>query len=143
MGAGAAGVSVLAWLGALSVYDIREGRLPNWLTVPGALTVLLVAAAEGRGGPAVLGAVTLAGLYLLVHLIAPHGMGAGDVKLAIGVGGLTGALGYDVWVLAAIAAPLITATVACVVLLRRAETTVPHGPSMCVSSAVAAVLAML
>ena len=56
---------------------------------------------------------------------------------------LTGALGYDVWVLAAIAAPLITATVACVVLLRRAETTVPHGPSMCVSSAVAAVLAML
>ena len=37
-------------------------------------------------------------LYLGVHLVAPAGMGAGDVKLAIGLGALTGAFGADVWI---------------------------------------------
>src|SRR5689334_20921811 len=113
MGAGATGVLALAWLVALSVYDIRERRLPNWLTIPGAIVILVAAAADGRGGPAILGAVTLAGLYLVVHMVTPRGMGAGDVKLAVGVGALTGAFGFNVWVLAAIAAPLLTAIVAC------------------------------
>jgi leader peptidase (prepilin peptidase)/N-methyltransferase len=140
MGAGIAGITVLAWLMVLSLYDIRERRLPNWLTMPGAIAILVAAAATGRGAPAMLGAVALAGIYLIVHLISPDGMGAGDVKLAAGVGGLTGAFGFDVWVLAAMAAPLLTAVIACVALIRRAETTVPHGPSMCVATAVAAML---
>ncbi len=72
MGAAAAGV-VLAWLVVLSLYDVRARRLPNWLTVPGAVVILVTAVAVDRGGPAVLGAVALAGLYLVVHLIAPGG----------------------------------------------------------------------
>ena len=48
-------------------------------------------------------------MYLLVHLVAPAAMGAGDVKLAIGLGALTGCFGVDVWLLAALAAPLLTA----------------------------------
>ncbi|MGZ6778773.1 MAG: prepilin peptidase [Mycobacterium sp.] len=146
-----AGACALAWLGVLSGYDIRERRLPNWLTMPGAVTILAAAAAFGRGAPAGFGAVGLAGLYLVVHLIAPAAMGAGDVKLAAGVGGLTGAFGYDVWVLAAIAAPLLTAMVACIAVLRRSGSggtarlrrTVPHGPSMCVATLVAGLLAIL
>ena len=90
MGAGVAGACVLAWLAVLSVYDIRERRLPNWLTMPGAAVILAVAAAAGRGVPALLGAVALAGLYLVVHLLAPAAMGAGDVKLAAGLGGADG-----------------------------------------------------
>ena len=142
MGA-AASISVLAWLGVLSLYDIRTRRLPNWLTVPGAMAILVAAVAVDRGGPAVIGAIALAGLYLVVHLIAPRGMGAGDVKLALGVGGLTGALGYDVWVLAAIAAPLFTAMIACAALVRRSKTPVPHGPSMCLAAVAAAMLSIV
>src|SRR5215475_11064895 len=142
MGAGVAGACVLAWLTALSVFDIRERRLPNWLTLPGAVAVLAVAAAAGRGVPAVLGAVGLAGLYLVVHLIAPPAMGAGDVKLAMGVGALTGAFGFDVWALAAVGAPLLTAIWALVALVRR-QPTVPHGPSMCVAALVATALAVV
>ncbi len=41
-------------------------------------------------------------------------MGAGDVKLAIGIGALTGAFGVDVWALAALGAPLLTAGWRCV-----------------------------
>jgi leader peptidase (prepilin peptidase) / N-methyltransferase len=134
MGAGVAGACVLAWLTALSVYDIRERRLPNWLTMPGAVVILSVAVAAGRGVPAFVGAIGLAGLYLVVHLIAPAAMGAGDVKLATGVGGLTGAFGFDVWALAAVAAPLLTAVWAVVSVIRRSESTMPHGPSMCVAA---------
>jgi leader peptidase (prepilin peptidase)/N-methyltransferase len=143
MGVGVAGACVLAWLTALSVFDIRQRRLPNWLTLPGAVVVLAVAAAAGRGVPAVLGAVGLAGLYLVVHLVAPAAMGAGDVKLAVGVGALTGAFGYDVWVLAAVGAPLLTALWALVALSRRSSSTVPHGPSMCIATLAASALAML
>ena len=46
MGAGVAGVCVLVWLAALSVYDIRERRLPNWLTMPGAAVILATAGAR-------------------------------------------------------------------------------------------------
>jgi leader peptidase (prepilin peptidase)/N-methyltransferase len=139
MGAGVAGACVLAWLAVLSVYDIRERRLPNWLTMPGAAVILAVATVAGRGVPALLGAVALAGLYLVVHLLAPAAMGAGDVKLAAGVGALTGAFGFDVWALAALAAPLMTAVWACV-LVRRSESIVPHGPSMCLASLLSAAL---
>ena len=132
-----------AWLVMLCVYDIRERRLPNCLTVPGAFAILAVAAVAGRGIPALLGAIGLAGLYLVVHLISPASMGAGDVKLAAGVGGLTGAFGFDVWALAAATAPLLTAVVAVVYVVRRSESAVPHGPSMCLATLVAAALVIV
>ncbi len=138
MGAGVACLGVLAWFAALTVYDVRQRRLPNALTLPGAAVVLAVSAATGRGVPALVGAAALTLLYLGVHLAAPAGMGAGDVKLAIGVGALTGSFGVDAWVLAALAAPVLTALWAVAIALRGRSATVPHGPSMCVA-AVAAV----
>ena len=132
--------AAVAWLVALTVYDVRQRRLPNALTLPGAVAVLVVATLAGRGTWALLGGVALAALYLLVHLIAPPAMGAGDVKLALGVGALTGAFGSDAWVIAAVGAPLLTAVWGLFVLRprgMRARVTVPHGPSMCAATAVA------
>ena len=65
-------------------------------------------------------------------------MGAGDVKLALGLGALTGAFGADVWLLGAVGAPALTALFG---LLARVRT-LPHGPSMCVASLAAAALAV-
>lgn len=135
-----AGLVIGAWMLALSVYDLRERRLPNWLTLPGAAVILAIAAVLGRGAGALVGAAALFGLYLLIHLLSPRAMGGGDVKLALGLGALTGMCGADVWVLAAIGAPLLTAVCAVVVLLRRHDRTVPHGPSMCLASAAAVAL---
>jgi leader peptidase (prepilin peptidase)/N-methyltransferase len=70
-------------------------------------------------------------------------MGAGDVKLALGLGALTGSFGADVWFLAALGAPLLTAAAAVVAVLRRTGPAVPHGPSMCLASVVAMSLAVL
>ena len=132
---------VLAWLAVLTWYDVRERRLPNRLTLPGAGVILLAAAVAGRGLPALAGAAALAGVYLLVHLMAPAAMGAGDVKLAIGVGGLTGCFGAGVWFLAALGAPLLTALCGAVAMSRGVRA-VPHGPSMCVASAAGLALAV-
>jgi leader peptidase (prepilin peptidase)/N-methyltransferase len=137
MGVGVVCACVLGWFAALSVYDVRQRRLPNALTLPGAAVVLAVAAATGRGVPAMVGAAALTLLYLGVHLVVPAGMGAGDVKLAIGVGALTGSFGVDAWVLAAFGAPLLTAICAVPVAFQGRAATVPHGPSMCVAAAAA------
>jgi leader peptidase (prepilin peptidase)/N-methyltransferase len=142
MGAGVAGICVLAWLAALSFYDIRERRLPNWLTMPGAAIVLAIAAVHGRAVPAMLGAVALFAVYVVVHVVSPAAMGAGDVKLAISIGALTGTFGLDVWILAALGAPLLTAGWAVVAALRRSGPTVPHGPSMCLAAVTATSLAV-
>jgi leader peptidase (prepilin peptidase)/N-methyltransferase len=143
MGAGVAGVCVVVWLAALSVYDVRERRLPNWLTMPGAAVILATAVMLGRGTPAVLGAVALFAFYAAVHLVSPAAMGAGDVKLAIGIGALTGAFGGDVWLLAALGAPLLTAGWAVVTVLRGSGQAVPHGPAMCLAAVTATALAVV
>ncbi len=135
--------AALLWMIALSAYDIRHRRLPNWLTLPGFAVVLLVASASGRGAAAALGAGALSAVYLLVHLVSPTAMGAGDVKLALGLGALTGCFGGDVWLLAALGAPLLTGATAVVAVLRRSGPSVPHGPSMCLASVVALGVALL
>jgi leader peptidase (prepilin peptidase)/N-methyltransferase len=143
MGAGVAGICVLVWLATLCFYDIRERRLPNWLTMPGATVILAMAGIHGRGGPAIFGAVALFAVYAVVHLVSPASMGAGDVKLAIGIGALTGSFGVDVWMLAALGAPLLSAGWACVALLCRAGPIVPHGPSMCLAAVSATALVLV
>ena len=141
MGEVLAGAGVLMWLAALTIYDVRQRRLPNALTLPGAALLLIAALMAGRGLPALCGALALATVYLVVHLIAPTAMGAGDVKLALGVGALTGAFGVDAWVLAALAAPMLTAAWGIVVV--RGRGAVPHGPSMCAASLAAVALVAL
>jgi leader peptidase (prepilin peptidase) / N-methyltransferase len=143
MGVEVAAGCVLVWLVALSVYDIRERRLPNWLTLPGAAVILVTAAVHERGAPAALGALALFAVYAVVHLVSPAAMGAGDVKLAIGIGALTATFGADVWLLAALGAPVLTAIWAGVGVMRRSGRTVPHGPSMCLAAAMVTALAVL
>ncbi|HZQ30595.1 MAG TPA: A24 family peptidase [Mycobacterium sp.] len=142
MGLGAC-VVVGVWFAALCVYDVRQRRLPNWLTLPGAAIVMGYAMLNGRGLPALVGAAALGLLYLAVHVASAAAMGAGDVKLALGVGAIGGYFGLDVWLLAALAAPLLTAAWALVELARRGASTVPHGPAMCAATAAASALALL
>ena len=134
--------SVIAWAAALTLVDVRVRRLPNALTLTGAVVILAGAAATGRGTPALMGGLALAGLYLVVHLADPSSMGAGDVKLALALGALTGAFGLAVWTLAALAAPMLTAILGVIALVRRRRMPLPHGPSMCVASLVSAALAV-
>ena len=138
----AGSAAVVAWAVALSVIDLTRRRLPNILTLPGAAAILIGCALFGRGPAALLGAVALGTVYLAVHLVDPAGMGGGDVKLAVGLGALTGALGTPVWLLAALGAPLLTAVAGTIAALRARGRGIPHGPSMCAASLLAAALAV-
>jgi leader peptidase (prepilin peptidase) / N-methyltransferase len=135
--------AVLLWMTALAGYDIRCRRLPNWLTLPGFAVIVVVATCTGHGVAAILGATALGAAYLVVHLVSPTAMGAGDVKLALGLGALTGCFGADVWFLASLGAPLLTAATAVVVVHRRSGPSLPHGPSMCLASIAAMGLAVV
>jgi leader peptidase (prepilin peptidase)/N-methyltransferase len=136
----AAGLAVAVWLIALSAFDIRQRRLPNVLTLPGAVVILCAAAVTGHGASALAGAAALFGVYAAVHLIAPAAMGAGDVKLAIGVGALAGAFGVQAWLLCAFGASALTGLLGIVAMMRGSRAMLlPHGPSMCVAAAAALV----
>jgi leader peptidase (prepilin peptidase) / N-methyltransferase len=79
----------------------------------------------------------------MVHVTAPAAMGAGDAKLALGLGALTACFGTDVWTMAAIGAPLLTAVAGIVARIGWSVRTLPHGPAMCSASAAAIGSAML
>ncbi|MGW0175364.1 prepilin peptidase [Rhodococcus sp. NPDC003322] len=126
-----------AWCGWLSVIDLRRRRLPNLLTLPGSVVMFAVAAATGHLRPALVGAALLAGGYLLVHLVAPAAMGGGDVKLAVGLGAVTGVAGARVWLAAAVGALILTAAAGVVLRIGGSRAaSLPHGPSMCLATLV-------
>ena len=137
-----AAAALTVWVAALITADVRHRRLPNVLTLPGALVILGWACGVGLAKPAILGALALSGVYLAVHLVDPSGLGAGDVKLAVALGALTGAFGLPVWLIGALGAPLLTAVAGAIGAVRRRGAPVPHGPSMCVASLAAVGLAV-
>jgi leader peptidase (prepilin peptidase)/N-methyltransferase len=127
----------LLWMSTLSCYDVVQRRLPNLLTIPGFAVIMLAAGGFGQFRAAFVGAVALAAVYLLVYVVTPAAMGAGDVKLALGLGALTGCFGAEAWMLAALGAPLLTVVVGIVARVGWSMRAVPHGPSMCAASAAA------
>ncbi|QII06385.1 prepilin peptidase [Rhodococcoides fascians A25f] len=125
------------WFVALSAVDLRRRRLPNELTIPGAIvvTTMLVSVGSAR---ALLGGVLLFAIYLVVHLLAPSAFGAGDVKLAWSVGSIAALGGGEGWVIAALSAPLATAVVGSIVAaVGHSRARIPHGPSMCAATLLA------
>lgn len=86
-----AGWTVTVVLVVAAVIDGKALRVPNWLTFPFVFAGLAFASAAG--GLAGLGTAlqgTVVGLALLLPLYAIGGLGAGDVKLFMGVGAWMG-----------------------------------------------------
>ena len=70
-----------------SVTDIRETRIPNWLTFPliiGGLIQAPILGGWGGTGDALLGMLVASGLFIWAYLF--HGGGAGDAKIMMGIG---------------------------------------------------------
>lgn len=79
----------LLWLVAVAAFDFRERRVPNWLSLAGALGALASLLSEsqpfGIGWAGALGGATV-GFGVLLMLYITGLMGAGDVKFAGALG---------------------------------------------------------
>jgi leader peptidase (prepilin peptidase)/N-methyltransferase len=85
-------VFVIAVLGALSVIDVEQQRLPNVIVLPSAAAVLIAQIALFPGQALEwIGAAVGAGLiFLVLALLSRTGLGMGDVKLALLLGAALG-----------------------------------------------------
>ena len=125
---------VLGWLAVLlTACDVLHRRLPDALTLPvyPFVALIVVVASLWANDPTLLlralgGAVVFAGVYSLVRLLRPSAMGAGDVKLAGGLGAAVGAVSVFATMLCVLAAAVLTLITAGCTRAR----TVAHGPAM-------------
>jgi leader peptidase (prepilin peptidase)/N-methyltransferase len=104
----------LPLLAGLAVVDLHTRRLPNVLTWPafvgGLVLVVGSGVAEGevsRTVTALTAAVLLFATLLVLNLLRPSGMGAGDVKVAGLIGLFVGLLGLGPALLAAVLAAVL------------------------------------
>ena len=139
------------YLGAISValalIDLDHKRLPNVITLPSYVVGIVLlggaALAEGDTGAlvrALLGMALLYGVYFLLVLAYPAGMGFGDVKLAGVLGLYLGYLGWAEWFVGWLLGFLLGGLFGVVALVaRRAtrKTHVPYGPFMIVGALIA------
>jgi leader peptidase (prepilin peptidase) / N-methyltransferase len=136
----------LGLLVAISVIDLRHRRIPNRLVYPAtALSAGFIVAGDLAGGHLdLIDAAIGFGAYgvglLVVALVAPKGMGMGDVKLAGLIGLVLGSLGLELVAVGAGVGILLGGVGAIVALLLGAgrKTRVPYGPFMAAGAAVSA-----
>ena len=110
------GVALAAVLAALALYDLRQGRLPDWLTLPLAAAGLLLAWRSAAPADAALGAALGYGVFEGLafgyrRLRGREGLGGGDAKLALAAGAWVGWQGLPSVVLVAAAGALAVALV--------------------------------
>jgi prepilin peptidase CpaA len=114
--AGISAAVLTAFVLAVSVFDIRERRIPNFLVFPAALTGLALNAYFGGWSGLGFGLKGLAiGFALLILPYAVGGMKAGDVKFLAAIGAFLGAT--DVF-RALLATVLVYPVLAAIVVIR-------------------------
>lgn len=121
---------------ALALIDLDVKRLPDQIVLPSYVVLGGLLAIGGDGGAllrAAEGAAILFAFFFIVWLIAPGGMGFGDVKLSGIVGGMTAYLTWGTFLVGAFMGFLLGA-VAGVLLMAGGKagrkTAVPFGPFM-------------
>ena len=122
----AATALALLWSGALMLFDVREQRLPDILTLPAAVCALGLCVVEPH---ALWGLV-----WPLSYLLLGGGIGGGDIKLAVPLGVAVAYCSRPSGMLGVLAAIALSGllTVAIGILTRRRA--LAHGPAMLVAA---------
>ncbi len=125
---------------ALTLIDVDCKRLPNVLVLPSYPVILVLlggAAAWQHDGAALvralIGMAVLLGLYLVLALTYPAGMGFGDVKLAGVLGAVLAYLSYAVLIIGAFAGFVLGAGLGLLLIISgrgSRKSAIPFGPYM-------------
>lgn len=121
---------------SLSIIDLRTKRLPNAIVYPALVAFPCYLVVAGLAGAdvdlldALIGFLAYGGGLLVIALVAPKGMGMGDVKLAALIGVVLGSLGLEFVAVAAGAGILLGGVGAIAALIGGASRKqgIPFGP---------------
>jgi len=122
---------------AISATDIEHGIIPNRIVLPAAVVILAAQTAIHPSPQWAVGALGASGFLFAAALIAPRGMGMGDVKLALVLGAMLGTtvtVGMMVGLLAAVV-PAIVLFIRLGVGARKVK--LPFGPFLALGAVVA------
>ena len=140
----------VAALVAITAIDLELYIVPNRIVYPtlfAAIPMLLVAAAVDGDGKsakeAAVGGVLAFGLFLLIHLISPRGMGFGDVRLSGVIGMFLGWITVPHVLLGLFLAFLLASGIGVGLIalkLRTRKDHIPFGPFLALGAVVAMLL---
>ncbi len=121
---------------AVSATDIELGIIPNRIVLPAAVVILAAQTAIDPSPQWALGALAAGGFLFAAALMAPGGMGMGDVKLALVLGAMLGKI-----VSVAMLLGLFAAMVPAIVLFIRLgvgarKVKLPFGPFLAIGAVV-------
>ena len=119
----AVGVAIV-WTVSLVRFDVREQRLPDWLTLPAGVLAIIVCCFAPVGSWGLIWPAA----YLLT---AVSGIGGGDIKLALPLGVAVAVAGG---VLAVLLAILLSSLITVIALIATQRSGMAHGPSMLASA---------
>ena len=124
------GLVFVTMLAAITLTDLEQRIIPNKILLVGAIVCVAIAAPTDPGGlpERAIAAVAAGGVFFLVALAYPRGMGLGDVKLAATMGLFLGRA-----VAPAILAALLIGSVVGIALIARhgsgaRKMAIPFGP---------------
>jgi leader peptidase (prepilin peptidase)/N-methyltransferase len=133
------GLVLVALLVPLALIDLDTRLLPNALTLPAAILAIVLGVGIDPGGQVerVVAGAAAGGFFLIAALLAPRGMGIGDVKLAAVLGLF---LGREVAV-AVLVALLAGVAVGVAIVARKGsaagrKTAIPFGPFLALGGVV-------
>jgi leader peptidase (prepilin peptidase)/N-methyltransferase len=133
------GLVLVALLVPLALIDLDTRLLPNALTLPAAILAVVLGVGIDPGGQVerVVAGAAAGGFFLIAALLAPRGMGIGDVKLAAVLGLF---LGREVAV-AVLVALLAGVAVGVAIVARKGsaagrKTAIPFGPFLALGGVV-------
>jgi leader peptidase (prepilin peptidase) / N-methyltransferase len=122
----------------LACFDLATRRVPNWVTIPAAVTVVVLRGAFVLPSlPEALGAGAAAfAFFLLVAVLSRGGMGMGDIKLAALIGLLLGRAALPALLLGIVVGGLASLVV---IVARRGGRghTIAYAPYLCLGAGIA------
>jgi leader peptidase (prepilin peptidase)/N-methyltransferase len=127
--------TLLAALIAITVIDLEHQIIPDVITLPGIVAGVLIGMGTGAWLDSLIGVLVGGGVFFVIILVQPGGMGGGDMKL----GGMLGAfLGWKVLLFSLFVAVTLGGALAIALLatgLRGRKDPIPFGPFLALGGA--------
>ncbi|HKB25857.1 MAG TPA: prepilin peptidase [Methylomirabilota bacterium] len=131
----AVSAALLAALIAIAAIDLQRQIIPDAITLPGIVAGVLIGVGTGAWLDSVIGVLVGGGIFFVIILVQPGGMGGGDMKLGAMLGAF---LGWKALLFSLFVAVTVGGVVALALLatgLRGRKDPIPFGPFLALGGA--------